>query len=102
MKAIFLDLFDTLVYVSRETDPYQAAYEQFFSKRISLEDFRQIALTKTYDSLQALGQALDLNHPELRELDSMLEDEVQSVRLFQEVPTVLERLSQLSELYVIS
>ena len=102
MKAIIFDLFGTLVFLQKETDPYLKAYQQYFSAHLAYPAFKRQALTQDHTSLSDFGKSYGIEEQSLRAFDQEVMKENESIRMFSEVEEVLTPLSQQYDLYVLS
>ncbi len=102
MEAIIFDLYDTLVRLGRETNPYRQFFELLPANLISYEDYRKLVMTRNFDSFEEIGSYLGQNRLAIKDLEKELVEEVKAIELFEDVAPGLEILSQNFELYLLS
>jgi HAD superfamily hydrolase (TIGR01549 family) len=94
MKAVIFDLYDTLIYFNVKMQSYRKLFIDLnVDGKLELEKAKNIALTEDFINLDALVNRL---RPEasinIQIYENMIENEVKSVKLYQETLSVLKRL----------
>lgn len=99
-KILVFDLYNTLIEVSKPTQPLMQIYRQY-NLGITSQEFRHKALTQSLSSVLSMP-AIANTGIDLAAVNEQLEQELASVRLFPETLEVLTQLSQTHTLYLIS
>lgn len=94
MKAVIFDLYDTLIYFNVKMQSYRKLFIDLnVDGKLELEKAKNIALTENFINLDELVNRLS---PEasinIQIYEDMIENEVKSVKLYQETLSVLKRL----------
>jgi len=93
LEAICFDLFGTLVYISKPTNPYLKMSQDIGLSDIENDNLKHQALTQNFSSLQELIKTINPNlRVDLSPYESMVKDEVDSIVCFPQTRQILQTI----------
>lgn len=104
-KVIIFDLYDTLIYCPKEMKkkPYLRFFKELGLTQGEMKDWIKKVMTQNYESFEAIKNEIRPNMDiDLTMYQNDLNDEIQSVRIFDDVNSTLERLSQKYRIFCLS